>query len=615
MKRSLQTGALIAAVLTANSLSAAISVTGNFFPNANRDPNFWVNGGDSGTNGAVGGGSFGTLQVDEGSILDLRDGIFGNNGNTGIATVTDAGSTLNISRNLLVGRRSAGTSGTLNILNGATLTTGSEATLGVETGSSGTIRVDGIGSRWDVTSGILAGEAGSGSLTVSNGAQVTSAVMTLGRQTGSSATLRIEGNGGSNETSLTVGNDFIATNRSNVVVTNGGEISSSFFFINGSFLLESSGSSLSSDSQFNIGSDGIGTPPANMIVQDGARVNTEELFIGGNFVSSSGELTLRGAGTSWNNGVRALIGGSDASVNGTGVVNILDGASFRTFRAIIGDDTSVAGRVLIRDEGSRFTSTENSLIDQNGTLTIHSGGFFRTERDLNVNPGGVIHLFLDGSTMIQTGRTNSSLFGDFVNNGTTNLFASAGLAAGDHRPIVVGRDRFIGGVGTYNAIGGSYNPSTGLFTVSAITTDTNGALGGQRVQYDRGLVVSFADSVGDIEFEVTRIFPVGIDDGFLVAAYSFDTELTTPTGLSFFLAEDATLDDLTFWYRATISGPWEIYDPTLTSVDGSYATLLTDQFSDYAVTSTFFIPEPGSYGFFIGLLALSWISLRRRTDH
>lgn len=614
MKRSLHKSALVAAIFYGNSLSAAISVTGNFFPNANRDPDFWVNGGNSGTNGAVGGGAFGTLQVDEGSILDLRDGIFGNNGNTGIVTITDSGSALNISRNLLVGRRSAGTSGVLNVLNGATLTTASEATLGVESGASGTIRVDGIGSRWDVTSGILLGDAGSGALTVSNGAQVTTSAITLALQTSSSASLRIEGDGGSNQTSLTVTNDFIATTRSDVVVTNGGVISSSFFFVNGSFLLENNGSSLSSDSQLNIGSDGIGSPSATMIVQDGARANTEELFIGRN-ADSSGELTLSGSGTSWNNEVRAIIGGSDASVNGTGVVNVLEGASFRTFRAIIGDDTSVSGRVLIRGEGSRFTSTENSLVDQNGKLTIHNGGFFRAERDFTVNSGGVVNLFLDGSTMIQTGSNSSLPFGDFSNNGTTNLFASAASAAGDQRPIVVGRDRFIGGSGTYNAIGGSYNPGTGVFAVAPITTDANGELGGKRVQYSGGLVVSFADSVGDIDFSVTRIFPSGIDDGFLVAAYSFDTELTTPTGLSFFLAEDATLDDLTFWYRATISDPWEIYDTTLTSVDGSYATLLTNQFSDYAVTSTFFIPEPGSYGFFIGLLALSWISLRRRTDH
>ncbi|MEM7790865.1 MAG: hypothetical protein AAF546_05665 [Verrucomicrobiota bacterium] len=85
-----------------------------------------------------------------------------------------------------------------------------------------------------------------------------------------------------------------------------------------------------------------------------------------------------------------------------------------------------------------------------------------------------------------------------------------------------------------------------------------------------------------------------------------------PTGLSIVLAETATLDDLHFWYRADEDSPWEAFDESLTAVDGNYATLLVSQFSDYALTSEFFIPEPSLYSLIIGCITLSATALRHR---
>ncbi|MEM7792132.1 MAG: hypothetical protein AAF546_12075 [Verrucomicrobiota bacterium] len=586
---------------------AAIEVTGFFRPDSVADwqgPTF-----DRRFTVIGGSGQDGALTMDGGSTLIVTgQGTFfgtGTNPANAIVILTDEGTqlTINSTDEFVLGNN--GSNGTMSILNGADFVTNQDAFIGRDANADGDMTIDGQGSLWQAQN-IDVGREATGSLTVRNEGQITATGLAIGRD-GGSGTLTVEGDGSSSFSTITSSSGFSVSQGSALNVSNGGRIEvANEVTLSGLSVLEDSGSSITAGGDFGISSD---NGQAHLIVQNGAQVDVGTSG-GGNttvgfFNGAGGQLTVKGSGSVWNSNSDFVLGD-----RGDGVVDILDGGRINTnnvFR-LFGQ-----GKLNVRGTGSLLQSNGSVVIYDGGVLTIIDGGQVNARDFLEVQTGGTANIFVNRSGMVQSGGGGFS--GEYNNRGTTNLFASAGLASGDYTPIQVnGSGAEIQNVGTFNAIGGSFDVNTGVFSVSDITTDDSGALGGKRVAYNNNrLVVSFADSVGDIDFEVTQIFPTDIDDRFLVAAYSFDTTLEdTPTGLSIVLAETATLDDLYFWYRADEDSPWEAFDESLTAVDGNYATLLVSQFSDYALTSDFFIPEPSLYSLIVGCIALSATALRRR---
>ena len=605
---------LVLSLLTGAPAFPVIEISGRFFPT---NTSTWTNGGNSGQNGALVGDANGpaTLLLDDGSDLIFRDVIVGAGGFTGIATVTDSGTELNVNRDLIVGRQT-GSTGTLSVLNGASLTTADEATLGLEAGASGTIVVSGVDSSWTVTNGILVGDLGIGSLTVSNGAQVSAGTMTLALGDGSSATFRLEGNGGVNDSRIDLTDSFIARANTDARVSNGGQLTVvEDFDIRSDFIVEGSGTLLSAGRDLLFSSSGAGETTPQLTVRDGAGLQSDDAKIGA-LNDSTANVTFTGGGTTWSVLSRLDIGNAaslQVGSGGTGVVELFDGAQLNAQVIFLGGEDTDSDQLTLRGVGTRVTTTEGFEIGNSGVLTVHPGSELRIGSELVLQEEGTVNLFVGDTTQISL-SVNTSLStpnANYQNEGTTNLFASAARAAGDYTPILPGDGFAIVNQGTFQAQGGSYDVSTGVLTIAPITTNPSGDLSGQRIRYN-DLVVSFPDGVAAADFNVSRIFPSDIDENFLVAAYSFDTAITNTTiGLSVFLAKTATLDDLFFWHRADGSTEWTAVDADLIGVDGSYAVLLVDQFSDYAVTSTFVIPEPRVYGLLASLVALGLVWRRR----
>jgi outer membrane autotransporter protein len=167
---------------------------------ANSTGNVTVDGSGSSWNTSVqlsiGNNGAGTLMVSNGGQVTFFNGLLGQSsaGSTGTVTVTGAGSIM-AGDGLTVG--ALGT-GTLNILAGGRVND-SLANVGTLAGSVGTVVVDGSGSTWlntgngGPTSAITIGDAGSGTLTISNGAVVQSMsnAIIIARQAGSTGVLNI----------------------------------------------------------------------------------------------------------------------------------------------------------------------------------------------------------------------------------------------------------------------------------------------------------------------------------------------------------------------------------------------------------------------------------------
>lgn len=605
---------LLLAVLawTTLPLDAAIIVTGQ----SNRDASDWADGSVNANNLVLGGGAPGTLTVNDGSTLVTtgRRTFFGSGsaaGGNAVVTITDAGSQLTINSTDSFNLGNNFGIGTMSVENGASFVTNQEANLGVGgANGQGHLTVDGSGSLWDADS-IAVGRVGTGSLSVLNQGQVTTTSLAIGRD-GGSGSLTVTGNGSSSFSTVTInGGGLNVRQGSSLHVSNGGRIeSASDVNLSGAnMIVEGSGSRITTDDELFIASvDG----QAHLIVQDGAQVRVgssggrRNTTVGSFVDSSGGSLTVTGSGSTYNSSENFSVGD-----RADGTVNILDGGRINNsvvFRIFEQGEVNVRGSSSVLNSDSQIELREGG-----GVLNVLNGGRITTRRYLEVRTGSTVNLFVDGNNVVRTGTSGFS--GGYDNRGTTNLFADAGLAAGDYTPISNGGGGVISNFGTINALGGTFDTGTGVFSVSEITTNPTGALGGLRVQYEGDMVVSFADGVGDITFDVMSLNTNFIEGEFILVGYNIlaPTLDGTPTGLTFILQEAYEFEDLTFWYQADSASEWTEVDPNQTQVDGVNASLLVSQFSSYAVTHATVIPEPTT-GVLLGtaLLAAAYRRRQRR---
>ncbi len=134
----------------------------------------------------------GSIALTNAGVLSSTVTVVGSNsGSTGTVTVDGSGSTWTNSNYLYLGNSG---SGSLSITNAGGVATAA-ANLGYYSGSSGTVTVDGSGSVWSNASALFLGDSGSGSVTVSNNGSMTTGTAYLGYASGGSGTLTLESGG------------------------------------------------------------------------------------------------------------------------------------------------------------------------------------------------------------------------------------------------------------------------------------------------------------------------------------------------------------------------------------------------------------------------------------
>jgi len=172
----------------------------------------------------VGHSGTGTLNITNGGqVNSSSSGYLGlNSGATGTVTVDGSGS-IWTNNYLYVGNSGAGT---LHITNGGQVNSSSSGYLGYNTGATGTVTVDGSGSTW-TNSSLYVGNSGAGTLHITNGGQVNNDRYDpsyLGYNSGATGTVTVDGPGSKwiSSEGLAVG----ASGAGTLTITGGGEVSS-----------------------------------------------------------------------------------------------------------------------------------------------------------------------------------------------------------------------------------------------------------------------------------------------------------------------------------------------------------------------------------------------------
>jgi fibronectin-binding autotransporter adhesin len=365
--------------------------------------NWWIIlGRDGGTGNMTvdGAGSKLTQGPQSGGNQDSRFNI-GGDPNSGATNVTGS---LTVSNGGLVERtanggevnvgRNTGSTGTVNIESGGRFTNVGGNTLVGVNGGIGTMSVTGSGSKYTTGYEINVGMSGTGTLNISDGAEVLTAT------SGSDAPFsRIGGGSAAGSGTLQIsGGGKLNTNNGWFTIAEAGST--------GTATVEGSGSSISTNGGLIVGWSGPATGTLN--VQDNAVVNStaREVSIGRDFngtlaSSPTGILNINSGGIV--NGVNFRIGHG-----ATGIVNI-DGGTLNSTGgwAIVADGGSSKGTVNM-DSGS-FVTSDSLFIAMQGAAQgrfNQNGGTTNIGNELSIGRAGATgQLNLSGGTFNVAGWT------------------------------------------------------------------------------------------------------------------------------------------------------------------------------------------------------------------
>ena len=362
--------------------------------------------------------------------------------------------------------------GSLLITNGVAVTSNFASYLGYASGSSGTATVSGAGSRWDNgENNIYVGNLGNGSLRVEGGGQVnTGSYAFIGYDaTGTSASsgAAVVTGAGSRWThtgGLYVG-DFasgtLTIEEGGIVNSQGGYVGEGTTTAIGSVTVRGAGSRWNNTSQLMLGTYGSGT----MTVEDGAVVTSYAGYLA-YWSGTQGDVTVRGAGSKWTSTTDIYVGnggnGSLTITNGGQVSNVAGYLAYAT--------PGWSSKARVSGPGSKWTNSGDLSVGVTGPgkLTVADGGAV-TARAMSVNNQSTVRLHVSGDSMVTLG--NASNVGSLTNNGTVAFYADAFLPAGAYRPVAEFANRSMtwSGSGVYQPTGGTWNGATKTLAVATAT--------------------------------------------------------------------------------------------------------------------------------------------------
>jgi T5SS/PEP-CTERM-associated repeat protein len=366
----------------------------------------------------VGRSGNGLLHVEAGGQVSSSAGYLGINiGSTGTATIAGVGSKWTSSSSLFVGSFGSGAltvedgghvtadtlyaslgdlygNGTIASTKGAVLDADlqfnaahpAEAVLGF--GAGGALTVTAVGGS------LGAGYKGIGSLTISEGVEVSIFTGYLGYRAGSAGTATITGAGSSwtNSSSLEVGFHGSGSLR----VEAGGQVSSVYATVGinsgatGMATITGAGSKWTNSGELWVGNSGTGS----LRVEAGGQVSNNIGFLGLH-ASSMGTATISGDGASWTNSSALYVG-----FDGSGAVRVEAGGLFSSRFGHLGYNAGSMGTATITGAGSKWTISAPSsalVVGRNGSgaLTITAGGLVSVRGTLTIDANGGNHSFVN----------------------------------------------------------------------------------------------------------------------------------------------------------------------------------------------------------------------------
>ncbi len=368
-------------------------------------------------------GQSASLQISGGAAVSASvQMVIGSFGDGGV-TVTDAGSSLTTTDfaglDLLVIGSGSGFSGSLQVLNGATVLS-QDSVIG-DFGSIGVAEVSGAGSRWDNAENLLIGASGNGTLNINTAGFVSSRTGTIGVGLGGIGQVDVEGvaSGWTITDQLELGS---GPSQGTLNITDGATVVNTFGRIGndsngvGTVNVDGANSGWDNSSSLRIGSSGTG----HLNITDGAFVINTAGSIATE-AGSSGTVTIDGIGSRWINTAQL-----DVANLGTGSLNLQNGGRLTSVGGIIGSQSTGVGQVVVDGPLSEWTNTGTTVVGENGSgmLTLTNGG------KLHNSFSGRVGRFAGGTGVVVVNGSDSQWLNDsfliVADNGIGSMTISDG---------------------------------------------------------------------------------------------------------------------------------------------------------------------------------------------
>ena len=490
------------------------------------------------SNGAS--GSSGTLDLENGTMsldgtgtswIDGRQGFFGGIGVTGTGTLSlsnGASFTENSATSLGIGIQGKGM---LNILSGslADFSGGPNGIIIGTTGASnnypntsGSVTVDGAGSRFKTSYTFFGLDGAQGSMTVSNGAQVTGVEGDLGVSDGQNSshldsvgTVSVTGNSSRWDLS---GNLFVGRGGTGTLsILNGGVVTSAYGELGGCFCFQGQlygdgtvtvsgpGSQWNDSGALNVGLFGQGI----LNIMNGGTVTTSYASVGNGLSGAMGTATITGSGSQWSNSGNLYIGGggqgtvtignSGILINGNGSPTLGDALTNwstilvqNTSSLIVGGNADNRG-VLEAYGGANNVTISGSLTNESGAsvqlsstsatvaATLANGGYFEVSSGSSLTVGSLqspSNLSSTGAINVLSGSTVQVYGGMLEYQGTISVVEVSSLKTAGAMYIGYGGQGTLnvstsGSVSASDVCLGCLDGSTGIVTLMDFSTQMN----------------------------------------------------------------------------------------------------------------------------------------------
>ena len=325
----------------------------------------------------VGYNGSGALSVTNGGQLTTAGTLTGSHigslpGSTGGVTVDGLGSVWNQINNSFLTIGSEGV-GTLDITNHGQVNSSIGSSIGSLSTATGTVNVD--DAAWTVSGNLFVGESGAGSLAILGGGQVTLDEFDrhsyIGWEIDSTGEVTVDGMGSTWTHTSEVGMQDVYVGYSGegtLTITNGGQVSNRFGFVGynptavGVVTVDGPGSTWNNTDNLFIGDQGDGT----LHISNGATVSNYIAFVGN---TGSGTVTVDGSGSTWENVNREVVVGNF----GAGSVAITNGGRVHSSDGLVGAEDGSLGTVTVDGIGSVWDNDDDFSVDS-GSLAITNGG-------------------------------------------------------------------------------------------------------------------------------------------------------------------------------------------------------------------------------------------------
>jgi outer membrane autotransporter protein len=459
----------------------------------------------------------GTLSVTNGGAVSNDAAYVANSvGSTGMVSIAGTGSTWTNNGSLNVGNRGTGT---LTISSGGAVSSDS-AYVGKTAGSTGTVTIDGVGSTWTNSANLLiVGHSGTGSLTISNGGTVDSAMSYVGNYSVGTAT--VDGAGSTWNSSAAVYVGVSGGGIGTLTISNGGTVKDTVGQVGysggstGTATVDGAGSSWLNSSGLLVGNWGTGT----LTISNGGTVKSAGATIGST-TTGTGVATVVGTNSIWANSGDLYVGNL-----GTGTLNVLNSGTVSNAWGYLGYNPGSTGTATVDGTGSTWTSSAGLIVglDGTGALTISNGGV--------VAAGGIVTI------ASHAGSTGTLNIGGAAGSAATGagIFDPAALQFGsgvgtlnfNHTEANYVFGATISGLGTINQIAGNTNLTgdsggfTGATNVSGGRLAVNGSLASSLVTISGG-TLGGNGTVGGIAAQSGGIIAPGNSIGTLNVAGNID---------------------------------------------------------------------------------------------